>query len=71
MALFKVSTKKLLVSSGKRLEAGMTAEISYNASSLPWCTATKAEFKRQLKMKYNVDFPDGYINGNNLTIEKL
>lgn len=25
----------------------------------------------QLKMKYNVDFPDGYINGNNLSIEKL
>lgn len=33
--------------------------------------ATKTDFKRQLKMKYNVDFPDGYINGNNLSIEKL
>lgn len=71
MALFKVTTKKLLVSNGKRLEAGMTAEVSYNASTLPWCTATKTEFKRQLKMKYDVDFPDGYINGNNLSIEKL
>ncbi len=71
MALFKVTTKKLLVSNGKHLEAGMTAEISYNASSLPWNTATKTELKRQLKMKYNVDFPDGFINGINLNIEKL
>lgn len=71
MALYKVTTKKLLVSNGKRLEAGMTAEVSYNGSSLPWNTAIKAEIKRQLKMKYNVDFPDGYINGNNLNIEKL
>lgn len=71
MALFKVTTKKLLISNGKRLEAGMTAEISYNASTLPWCSATMKELKRQFKMKYNVDYPDGYINGNNLIIEKL
>lgn len=71
MALFKVTTKKSLLSNGKRLEAGMTAEISYNGSTLPWNTAVKTELKRQLKMKYNVDFPDGFINGNNLNIEKL
>lgn len=71
MALFKVTTKKLVVSNGKRLEAGMTAEVSYNGSILPWNTATKTEIKRQLKMKYNVDFPDGSINSINFNVEKL
>ena len=36
MALFKVTTKKLLVSGGKRLEAGMTAEVAFNGSNLPF-----------------------------------
>ncbi len=72
MALFKLTTKKLLLSNGKRLEAGMTAEVSFNGSSFPWANSTvKAELKRQLKMKYNVDFPDGFINANNLSVEKL
>ena len=30
MALFKVTTKRFFLSVGKRLEAGMTAEVSYN-----------------------------------------
>ena len=59
MALFKVTTKRLLLSGGKRLEAGMTAEVSFNGSTL------------QFKMKYNVDFPVGYMNGNELKVEKL
>ena len=71
MALFKLTTKKMLVNNGKRLESGMTAEVSYNGSNFPWNTATKADVKRQLKMKYNVDFPDGYINGINFNVEKL
>lgn len=72
MALFKLTTKKLLVSNGKRLEAGMTAEVSFNGNSFPWGNSTvKVELKRQLKMKYNVDFPDGFINANNLNVEKL
>lgn len=72
MALFKLTTKKLLVSNGKRLEAGMTAEVSFNGSSFPWGNSTvKTELKRQLKMKYDVDFPDGFINANNLSVEKL
>ena len=72
MALFKLTTKKLLVSNGKRLEAGMTAEVSYNSSIFPWGNSTvRTELKRQLKMKYNVDFPDGFINANNFSIENL
>ena len=36
MALFKVTTKCLLLSGGKRLEAGMTAEaVSYTHLTLP------------------------------------
>lgn len=58
MALFKVTTKRLLLSGGKRLEAGMTAEVSFNGSTLPFANSTvKAEIQRQFKMKYNVDFP--------------
>lgn len=34
MALFKVTTKRLLLSGGKRLEAGMTAEVSFNGSTV-------------------------------------
>lgn len=71
MALFKLTLKKMLLSNGKRLEAGMTAEVPYNASTFPWNSAAKAEVKRQLKLKYNVDFPDGYINGINFGVEKL
>lgn len=71
MALFKLTTKSLLLNNGKRLEVGMTAEVSFNGSILPWNTATKTEIKRQLKIKYNVDFPDGYINGNIFDVEKL
>lgn len=71
MALFKLTTTKLLLNKGKRLEAGMTAEVSYNSSTFPWCTATKSEVARQLKLKYNVDFPEGYMNNSNFKVEKL
>ena len=71
MALFKITTKRMIINKGKRLEAGMTVEISYNASSLPYTTTVKAEIQRLFKMKYNVDFPSGYINGNELKIEKI
>lgn len=72
MALFKVTTKRLLLSGGKRLEAGMTAEVYFNGSTLPFANSTvKAEIQRQFKMKYNVDFPVGYMNGNELKVEKL
>lgn len=37
MALFKVTTKRLILSGGKRLEAGMTAEVPFNDFTLP-CT---------------------------------
>ena len=72
MALFKLTTKKLLVSKGTRLEAGMNVEVPYNGSTFPWGNSTaKTELKRQIKMKYNVDFPDGFINANNFNVEKL
>ena len=72
MSLFKVTTKRLLLSGGKRLEAGMTAEVSYNGNTLPFSNSTvKSEIQRQLKMKYNVDFPTGFMNGNELVVEKL
>lgn len=72
MAIFKLTTKKLLVSNGKRLEAGMNVEVPYNGTTFPWGNSTvKAELQRQMKMKYNVDFPSGFINANNLNVEKL
>ncbi len=72
MSLFKVTTKRLLLSGGKRLEAGMTAEVSYNGSTLPFTNSTvKSEIQRQFKVKYNVDFPAGYMNGNELKVEKV
>ena len=52
MAIFKLTTKKLLVSNGKRLEAGMNVEVPYNGSTFPWGNSTvKAELQRQMKMK--------------------
>ncbi len=71
MAIFRLTTKRLQVSGGKRREAGMTADVTYNGSTLPLISNVKAEIQRQFKMKYNVDFPLGYINGNELKIEKL
>lgn len=71
MAIFRVTTKRLQLHGGKRLEAGMTAEITYNGSTLPLISNVKAEIQRQFKMKYNVDFPLGYLNGNELKIEKI
>ena len=72
MALFKVTTKRLVLSGGKRLEAGMTAEVSFNGSPLPFSNSTvKAEIQRQFKMKYNVDFPVCFMNGHDLNVEKL
>ena len=72
MALFKVTTKRFLLSGGKRLEAGISAEISINGSTLPFSNSTlKAEIQRQFMMKYNVDFPVGNINYNELKVEKL
>lgn len=72
MPLFKVTTKRLILSGGKRLEAGMTAEVSYNGNILPFANAgVKSEIRRQFKMKYNVDFPAGLMNGNELKVEKL
>ena len=72
MSLFKVTTKRLLLSGGKRLEAGMTAEVSYNGNTLPFSNSTvKSEIQRQFKMKYNVDFPTVFMNGNELVVEKL
>ena len=72
MALFKVTTKRFFLSGGKRLEAGMTAEVSYNGSTLPFSNSTvKAEPQRQFKMKYDMDFPIGHMNGNEFNVEKL
>lgn len=72
MAIFKVTLKKLILSGGKRMEAGMSAEIPFNGSVLPFTNSqVKAELKRQFKTKYNVDYPDGYINGGSLDVKKM
>lgn len=72
MALFKVTTKRLLLSKGQRHEAGMTAEISFNGSVLPLAnSAVRNEIVRQFKMKYNIDFAPGNINNGNLDVTKL
>lgn len=50
----------------------MTAEVSYNGSNLPFSNAAViTEIQRQFKMKYNVDYPKGYINGNQLEVTKV
>lgn len=71
MALFKVTTKRLLNICGKRLEAGMTAEVSHNGNTLPNTSAVRDEIHRQFKVKYNVDFPKDHINPQYLNIEKI
>lgn len=72
MALFKVTNKRLILSNGKRIEAGISAEIQFNGSTLPLVNSTvKAELARQFKVKYNVDFPTGYMNNGALEVTKL
>lgn len=72
MALYKVTTKRLIYYGNQRLEAGMTAEVSYPGSTFPWCNSkVKAEIQRQFKMKYNVDFPNGFISSGYFDVVKL
>lgn len=71
MALFRLTTKRLMTNKGKRLEAGMTAEVSYNGSAPLAAPATRTEIQRQFKVKYNVDFPMELINPGNFEIVKL
>ncbi len=72
MALFKVTVKHLILSGGRRLEAGMTAEIPYNDFTLPlYSSAVKELVRRQFDLKYAVDFPVSQINLSNLTVEKI
>ncbi len=71
MPIFKVTTKRLLLNKGQRLEPGMAAEVAYNGSSLAFNSTVKSEIQRQLKMKYNVDFPMGYIHNGEFKITKL
>lgn len=71
MALFRLTTKRLVVNNGKRFEAGMTVEVAYNASTLPLSTAVKAEILRQFKLRYGIDYPVGYINLNIFDIKKV
>lgn len=72
MALFKVTTKRTFLNGGKRLEAGMTAEVSFNGSSLSFSNpAVRTEIQRQFKVKYNVDYPVGYMNLTELKVDKV
>lgn len=71
MALFKVTTKRLILSGGKRLEAGMTAEVPFNDFTLPlYNSSVKGTIRHQFAIKYAVDFPASQINLSNLTVEK-
>ena len=73
MALFKVTNKRLVLNSrGQRIEAGISAEVMYNGSVLPLSDLkVRAELTRQFKVKYNIDYPTGYINTSCLEITKL
>lgn len=72
MVLFKVSNKRLILSKGQRIEAGITTEIQFNGSVLPLVNSSvKTELARQFKVKYNIDFPTGYMNKGALDVTKL
>lgn len=72
MALFKVTTKRLLLDRGQRIEAGMFAEVPFNGNTFPWANSpVKAEIQRQFKMKYNVDLNKNLIGAMNFNVEKL
>lgn len=72
MALFKVTTKRLILSGGKRLEAGMTAEVPFNDFTLPpYNSSVKETIRHQFAIKYAVDFPASQINLSKLTVEKI
>ncbi len=70
MPIFKVTTKRLLLNKGQRLEPGMTAEVAFNGSNLAFNSTVKTEIQRQLKMKYNVDFPMGCIHSGEFKVTK-
>ncbi len=74
MALYKVTVKRSMSHGSQRLEAGMSAEVSWDQPySLCFTKTVIAEVKRQFKMKYNVDLPDHIMNFYRpyLDIEKL
>lgn len=72
MALFRVTNKKLIFNKGQRIEAGVSAEVQFNGSSLPLSSnQVRAELTRQFKVKYNVDFPAGHMNNGSLEVTKL
>lgn len=71
MALFRLTTKRLVLNNGKRYEPGMTVEVAYNASTLPLSAAVKAEILRQFKLRYGIDYPAAYINLNIFDIKKV
>lgn len=72
MALFKVTNKRLILSKGQRIEAGITAEVQFNGSVLPFANSSiKAELARQFKVKYNIDFPTGNMSNGALEVTKL
>lgn len=73
MALFKVTTKRLILNpQGKRIEAGVSAEVQYNGSILPLIDMRiRNELTRQFKVKYDIDFPAAYMNSGYLEVTKL
>ncbi|GEM_PF-645130 len=72
MALFKVTNKRLILSNGQRIEAGISAEVQFNGGTLPLVNCSvRSELTRQFKVKYNIDFPTGYMNNASLEVTKL
>ena len=73
MALFKVTNKRIFLNlKGQRIEPGISAEVMYNGPFLPLSDLkVREELIRQFKVKYNIDFPNGYIHPDFLEITKL
>lgn len=72
MSLFKVTNKRLILNNGQRIEAGISAEVQFNGGTLPLVNSSvRTELARQFKVKYNIDFPTGYMNNGALEVTKL
>lgn len=73
MPFFRLTLKRLLLDKrGKRLEAGMWAEVSHDKPYVNWAsTQTLENVINQFRLKYNVEINGGQIGPNNFDVTRI
>lgn len=73
MPFFRLTLKRLLLDkSGRRIEAGMWAEVAHDKPYVNWASSQTLESViNQFRMKYNVELNGGQIGPNNFDVTRL